>query len=51
MVVIKGSSLYKRQLCKLRRSKSIISWDKYGEAPENPCLGNSVIRIMEEEAL
>ena len=33
-----------------RHAKSIISWDKYGQAPENPCSGNSVIH-MEEEAL
>ena len=26
-------------------------WDKYGQAPENPCWGNSVIAIMEEEVL
>ena len=24
---------------------------KYGQAPENSCLGNSVIRIIEEETL
>ena len=29
----------------------MISWDKYGQSPENPCSGNSVIRIMEEDAL